>query len=691
MKTELVIKAKLKSGVIILLLLLLTVPVYSQFLNETKNEKDKRMAWWRNAKFGLFIHWGIYSVPAGEWNGKTNYAEWIREQAHIPLNVYDNFVKEFNPVKFNAEQWVKMAKEAGMKYIVITSKHHDGFCMFDSKYTDFDIMSTPYHKDILKSLTTAAHKAGIRIGFYYSIMDWHHPDYLPRRSWEKDRPTEGADFSRYVQYMKNQLRELLTNYGEISVLWFDGQWEDWNSNYGKEIYNYVRSLQPNIIINNRVRAGNIGMEGASNPNETDGDFETPEQEIPATGLPGVDWETCMTMNDHWGYNKNDNNWKTTEDLIRKLVDIASKGGNFLLNVGPTSEGLFPTIAVERLKGIGEWMKVNGKSIYGTTAGPFKDLSWGRCTQIEIKGGTRLFFHVFDWPADGKLTVPGLLNDPVNVYLLADIDKKRLKTSRNEDAVTINLPSKPPDLIYNVLVMDIKGKPDVTIPPSIEADFNIFTDSLQIELKSDRENINIRYTMDGTVPGINSTLYTGKITIDKTTDISARCFRNGMPVSAAVSKSFNKVEPSPSLNISNLKNGILYSYFEGSWDVLPDFNKLSPVSAGEMKNFDISSAKAKEYFGYEFDGFIDIPKDGVYRFYTSSDDGSCLFIDDKLIVNNDELHSLTEKNGYTALSQGIHSIKVTFFQKEGGKELHILYEGPGIDKQIIPDSLLFVKK
>ena len=691
MKTELVIKAKLKSGVIILLLLLLTVPVYSQFLNETKNEKDKRMAWWRNAKFGLFIHWGIYSVPAGEWNGKTNYAEWIREQAHIPLNVYDNFVKEFNPVKFNAEQWVKMAKEAGMKYIVITSKHHDGFCMFDSKYTDFDIMSTPYHKDILKSLTTAAHKAGIKIGFYYSIMDWHHPDYLPRRSWEKDRPTEGADFSRYVQYMKNQLRELLTNYGEISVLWFDGQWEDWNSNYGKEIYNYVRSLQPNIIINNRIRAGNIGMEGASNPNETDGDFETPEQEIPATGLPGVDWETCMTMNDHWGYNKNDNNWKTTEDLIRKLVDIASKGGNFLLNVGPTSEGLFPPMAVERLKGIGEWMKVNGKSIYGTKAGPFKDLSWGRCTQIEIKGGTRLFFHVFDWPADGKLTVPGLLNDPVNVYLLADIDKKKLKTSRNEDAVTINLPSKPPDSICNVLVMDIKGKPDVTIPPSIEADFNIFTDSLQVELKSDRENINIRYTTDGTVPGINSTLYTGKITIDKTTEISARCIRNGMPVSAAVSKSFNKVEPSPSLNISNLKNGILYSYFEGNWDVLPDFNKLSPVSAGEMKNFDISSAKAKEYFGYEFDGFIDIPKDGVYRFYTSSDDGSCLFIDDKLIVNNDELHSLTEKNGYTALSQGIHSIKVTFFQKEGGKELHILYEGPGIDKQIIPDSLLFVKK
>ena len=394
-------------------------------------------------------------------------------------------------------------------------------------------------------------------------MDWHHPDYLPRRSWEKDRPTEGADFNRYVQYMKNQLRELLTNYGEISVLWFDGQWEDWNSTYGKEIYNYVRSLQPDIIINNRIRAGNIGMEGASNPNETDGDFETPEQEIPAAGLPGIDWETCMTMNDHWGYNKYDNNWKTTEDLIRKLVDIASKGGNFLLNVGPTSEGLFPPTAVERLKEIGRWMKVNGESIYGTKASPFKNLSWGRCTQKEIKGGTRLFLQVFDWPNDGRLSVPGLLNDPTNVYLLADLDKKKLKTSRDEDAVIINLPSKQPDPICSVVVMDIKGKPDVTIPPSIKANFDIFTDSLQVELKSDRENINIKYTTDGTVPGISSTLYTGKITIDKTTEISARCFRDGKPVSAAVFKSFNKVEPASSLNISNLKNGIFYKYFEGN--------------------------------------------------------------------------------------------------------------------------------
>ncbi len=232
----------IKTILFFVIVLFLSVEMNSSlFAQETPKEKNARMEWWREARFGLFIHWGLYSIPAGEWNGKTNYAEWIRNNAQIPLKVYDKFVDQFNPVKFNAEQWVKMAKDAGMKYIVITSKHHDGFCNFDSKYTDFDIMSTPYKKDILKQLANAAHKAGIKICFYYSIMDWHNPNYLPRRPWEKDRSTKGADFDKYVQYMKNQLHELLTNYGEIGILWFDGEWEStWNNKYGKEIYDYVR-------------------------------------------------------------------------------------------------------------------------------------------------------------------------------------------------------------------------------------------------------------------------------------------------------------------------------------------------------------------------------------------------------------------------------------------------------------------
>ncbi|RQW07490.1 alpha-L-fucosidase, partial [candidate division KSB1 bacterium] len=367
-------------------------------------EKDN-MAWWRDARFGLFIHWGLYAIPAGEWNGETGHAEWIRQTAQIPLETYDQFVHQFNPVHFNADEWVRMAKEAGMKYIVLTSKHHDGFCLFDSEHTDFDVMSTPFQRDILAELAQACAREGIKICWYHSIMDWHHPDYLPRRPWEKDRSTEGADFARYVQHLKNQLAELTSKYGEIGVLWFDGEWEEtWTHDHGADLYNYVKGLQPSIIINNRVDKGRSGMAGMTT-GEHAGDFGTPEQEIPATGLLGVDWETCMTMNDHWGYNKNDHNWKSAEELIRKLADIASKGGNFLLNVGPKADGTFPQESIDRLKAIGEWMSVNGESVYGTQASPFKQLDWGRCTQKAIGGDTRLYLHVFDWP-DGKLVVPG---------------------------------------------------------------------------------------------------------------------------------------------------------------------------------------------------------------------------------------------------------------------------------------------
>ncbi len=643
------------------------------------------MEWWRDARFGLFIHWGLYSIPAGEWKGKTNYAEWIRNNAHIPLKVYDKFVHQFDPVKFNAGQWVKMAKNAGMKYIVITSKHHDGFCLFNSKYTKFDIMSTPFKRDVLKELTDAAHKAGIKIGFYYSIMDWHNPDYLPRRSWEKDRPTKGADFTRYIQYIKNQLHELLTNYGKISILWFDGNWErNWNNKYGREIYNYVRSLQPGIIINNRVGTG------TDDSLKAPGDYETPEQYIPATGLPGVDWETCMTMNDHWGYNKHDNDWKPVKVLIRNLVDIASKGGNFLMNVGPTSRGVFPEPAVERLKAIGKWMKVNSESIYGTQASPFENLVWGRCTQRKIEGGTRLYLHVFDYPQNSQLVVHGIQNLPQRAFLLSDPDKNSLDIKRREDALVINLPKTAPDSINSVVVLDIKGNPDVYNSPVIEAVQDIFMDSLKVRVTSNLNNVDIRYTKDGSIPIITSPLVKGAITITKSSVITVRCFVNNQPVSTSSSKSFNKVKPEPAVKIENPKPGIHYKYYKGTWDELPDFDTVKIISSGVNNNFDITKNTKKEYFGYRFDGYVRIPSDGVYKFFTASDDGSNLYIDNKLVVDNDKLHSTQEKSGVIALAKGLHAIRVDYFQGSGGKNLKVFYKRTGIPKQIIPYSILFIK-
>ena len=675
---------------LITLLLLALISIQAQdFTKETKQQRDARMKWWRDARFGMFIHWGLYAIPAGEWNSKKNHGEWIRTTAQIPLEEYDKFVQQFNPVKFNAEDWVKMAKDAGMKYIVITSKHHDGFNLFNSNETDFDVMSTPFHRDILKELSDACHKYGMKMCWYHSIMDWHHPDYLPRRDLEKNRSAVGADYKRFFEYLKAELKELLTNYGEIGVLWFDGEWEStWNSKYGIELYNYVRSLQPNIIINNRVGVGRNDMEGSTKEGEFGGDFGTPEQQIPATGLNDVDWETCMTMNDHWGYNKYDKNFKSTKELLQMIADIASKGGNYLLNVGPTAEGLFPQESIDRLKEIGAWMKVNGESIYGTRASPFAKLDLGRCTQKTIGKNTRLYLHVFNWPVDGKLTVPGIFNKPVQAYLLSDSQKKLLATTRKEDAIIVDVPSISPDEINSVVVLDIEGAADINDPPKIDDSVNLFIDKIEIPITSDRKNVQIRFTIDGTIPTIKSPVAKGKITLTDCALVSARCFRKGKPVSGTSTATFTKDVPEKAVKAENISAGLKFSYYEGNWDKLPNFSELTSKKQGTIENFLLTPRIENEYFGLEFTGYIKIPEDAVYTFYTDSDDGSQLFIGDKLVVNNDGLHGTAQKKGLIPLSAGFHPIRIKYFNKTGGLELKVYIEGSGMKKQLIQNEMLF---
>jgi alpha-L-fucosidase len=437
------------------------------YADETPAQRDARMKWWREARFGMFIHWGVYSVPAGTYNGKKipGIGEWIMNRGKIPLADYREYARQFNPVKFDADAWVRLAKDAGMKYIVITSKHHDGFAMFDSKASDWNIVkASPFGRDPLKELAAACKKYGVKLGFYYSqAQDWNNGGAANGGKWDVAQARSMDDYIDKVA--APQVREILTHYGEFpAVLWWDTP-TDMNRERADKLIALLK-LKPGIIHNNRLGGGYKG------------DTETPEQFIPATGFPGRDWETCMTMNDTWGYKSYDQNWKSTTNLIRNLVDIASKGGNYLLNVGPTSEGLIPEPSVERLRAIGQWMKTNREAIYATSASPFKRLPWGRCTE---KTGTAfqplaapkyktdfptaahkpvmLYLHVFDWPADGKLLVPGLKSRAQKAWLLA-ARGCALTTGNTADGLVVSVPAAAPDGISSTVVLQLKGAPEI---------------------------------------------------------------------------------------------------------------------------------------------------------------------------------------------------------------------------------------
>ncbi len=427
----------------------------------TPAKADDRLAWWREAKFGLFIHWGVYSVPAGDYHGKPvkDNGEWIMQKAKIPTAEYQAFAREFNPVKFDAAAWVRAAKEAGMKYIVITAKHHDGFAMFRTAANRWNIVdATPFGRDPLKELADACRAQGMRLGFYYSqAQDWNNGGAAKDGHWD---PAQDRPMDEYIdQVAVPQVRELLSGYGPDTpaILWWDTPYE-MNPERAARLEAVVRELRPDLIQNNRLGGG------------VQGDTETPEQHIPAQGYKGRAWETCMTMNDTWGFKRDDNHWKSTEILLRNLCDIASKGGNYLLNVGPTSEGLIPQPSLDRLREVGAWMKTNGEAIYGTGPTPFgaeasrssdteKDRdgkpkvvpAWEwRCTTRPGK----LYIHLFRWPADGRFVLPGLQSTVTKAYLLADAARTPLPLTTSENGPAVALPAQAPDAVASVLCVEI---------------------------------------------------------------------------------------------------------------------------------------------------------------------------------------------------------------------------------------------
>lgn len=413
------------------------------YANETEAERNARMAWFREAKFGLFIHWGVYAVPAGTYNGKqiAGIGEWIMNRGKIPMAEYQTYAKDFNPVKYDPEAWVRLAKQAGMKYIVITSKHHDGFALFDSEVSEWDVVdATPYGKDLIGPLAEACRRHGLKLGLYYSqAQDWNQGG--ASGGWD---PAQKHDMDEYIRDTAvPQVREILTKYSP-DVLWWDTPHK--MTNERAEQFLPLLKLRPGIIHNNRLGG------------DYKGDISTPEQHIPGTGLEG-DWESCMTMNRTWGFKSYDHDWKSTETLIHNLVDIASKGGNYLLNVGPTAEGVIPAPSVERLQQIGEWMKVNGESIYGTTASPVRTPSWGRVTTRVEDGDATLYLNVFDWPEGGKVFLP--LTSPVAACHLLTDESRRFETRADDRGTTVLLTGSAPDPISSVVVLQLEGLPQVS--------------------------------------------------------------------------------------------------------------------------------------------------------------------------------------------------------------------------------------
>lgn len=438
--------------------------VFSQekIWNETSKDKTERLKWWTDARFGMFIHWGLYAQAARH--------EWVKKRERIPDAEYQKYFEMFNPDLFDPAEWAKKAKAAGMKYAVITSKHHEGFCMFESEYTDYNIMNTPYGKDIIKEWVDAFRAEGLGVGFYYSLIDWHHPEYTIDRvhpqsagsQEEYDKLNEGRDMAVYREYLKNQVREILTNYGKIDILWLDysfpGQFgkgkEDWGS---VELLKMVRELQPEIIVNDRADLKDY---------QGGWDFTTPEQfkvqEWPEVDGEKIPWETCQTFSGSWGYYRDEHTWKDNQQLLVLLIESVSKGGNLLLNVGPTGRGTFDYRADKALNEMGEWMKYNSRSIYGCTQAP-DEFEAPEHTLLTYNPETnRLYIHLLDYPLQ-NFRLPGFKDKIKYAQFLHDASELKISApyghwvqqETGENDVNLALPVNKPNIEIPVIEVFLK--------------------------------------------------------------------------------------------------------------------------------------------------------------------------------------------------------------------------------------------
>ena len=436
-------------------------PAFSaDWWKETPEQKAQRMQWWTDARFGMFIHWGTYAMAARH--------EWVKNRERMTNEEYQKYFDMFNPDLYNPHEWARAAKNAGMKYFVVTSKHHEGFCLWDSKYTDYKATNTPYGKDLLKPMVEAFREEGLKVGFYYSLIDWHHPDFTIDRvhplrgNMEERAKNSERDMEKYADYIYNQVQELLTTMGQIDLLWLDFSYpgsdgkgrDDWNS---ERLIKMVREKMPNVIVNDRLDLLDT---------DYGWDFRTPEQFMPREWVTmngkKVPWETCQTFSGSWGYYRDEYTWKTPRQLVAMLIEVVSKGGNLLLNVGPTARGTFDDRAMDRLNAMGEWMKYHSRSIYGCTAAPEEFAVPQNCFLTYNPKLNRLYIHVMEWPFKalyldgyaGKVKYAQLLNDASEIKFVEKVGYGP-REEKKEDTLILSLPVRQPDVIVPVIEVFLK--------------------------------------------------------------------------------------------------------------------------------------------------------------------------------------------------------------------------------------------
>ena len=705
--------------IILLIVFFLTVAIsFAQSYQPNWQSLDQRPTpqWFKDAKFGIFIHWGVYAVPG--WSSKGNYAEWYQQglqtndtarqkfhKAKFGNRTYYDLANDFKAELFNPDDWANLFERSGAKYIVLTSKHHDGFTLWPSKEANrswgfaWNAMDVGPRRDLLGDLFKAVRKTSVRAGMYYSLYEWFNP------LWKKD-PKKYA-----TEHVWPQMKELINNY-EPDVFWTDGDWEappeTWRSQeFLTWLYN-ESAVKDKVVVNDRwgegVRFKHAGV-------------YTPEYQ-PDLDFEDHYWEESRGMGYSYGYNREEDAWdyNSAQSLILQLIDKVSRGGNFLLDIGPDEHGKIPPIMQERLLQMGEWLKINGEAIYQTsrwkTASQWSE---GRKDYKDRSGDMLLKITVDPDPGYAVKEVFYTYNDKTNTLyailpkypdnkkvVLKDVDlsesgtvsflstKKNLSWSLEGKNTVIDLPEYDPNKIKvpYAYVIKIENYGRFAVKPSIKVDYDKGAVKPVISILTTGVEA-IHYTTDGSEPSLQSALYTKPFSIDITSVIKAKSYRASVLPSATLTenvKVYNWMNP---VKTGKLQPGILYSYYQPEMNInMVSSFKTALVSSGIADIISVAKKQRIDKFAFEFNGYIKIDKEAIYNFYTASDDGSKLFIDDIEVVDNDGDHGTVEKSGKAALRKGYHKLRVIYFDSGGGNELHVFIQPEGEKKEILSSGLLF---